>query len=51
MVVKIQVILWVVTPCSIMVGYHPKDTGSKVLQNTAVLLQHYMASQCTKVLM
>jgi len=25
MVVKIQVVLWVVMPCSVMAGYHPKD--------------------------
>jgi hypothetical protein len=48
--VKIQVeVFCVVLPCSIAVGYcfhlHPEDRGSKVLQNTDILLQHYTVSQ------
>jgi hypothetical protein len=39
MVVKIQVIFWVVMPRSVAV--HPEDGGIKVLQNTSSLPQHY----------
>jgi hypothetical protein len=55
--VKIQVeVFWVVTHCSVVVGYQQfigpyffllqgKCKGSKVLQNVDILLQHYRASQ------
>jgi len=40
---------WVVTPCSVVVGYHqdlhPEDGGSKVIGKVDILPQHYMASQ------
>jgi len=35
--------------CSVVIGYQhiggPEDGGSKVLQNTGILSQHYLASQ------
>jgi hypothetical protein len=44
MALKIQVaVYWVVTPCSVVVGY-PADEGSMVLQNGGILPQHYTAS-------
>jgi hypothetical protein len=45
-VVKIQdAVCWVVTPCSVAVGYNPEDGGRKVLRNFGTTLQHYTASQ------
>jgi len=55
MVVKTHVeVLWVMTPCSVAVGYqsfgspcclhHPEDTGSMELRNVGTLPQHYMES-------
>jgi hypothetical protein len=42
--VKIQVkFSWVVTPHSVVAGYH-EDGESKILQNIGILLQHYTAS-------
>jgi len=38
------VVFWVEMLCSVAVGLHPEDRGSKVLQN-GVLPQHYMVSQ------
>jgi len=47
-------VFWVVTPCSVVVGYqcfwgpsclHCEDGGSKVLWNIGILLQLYMVSQ------
>jgi len=46
MAVNIQVqVFWVVTPCSVVIGYQLEDGGSKVLWNAGILLQHYMVSQ------
>jgi hypothetical protein len=43
--VKIPVeVLWVVTPCSVAVGYLENGV-SKVLLNVSILLQHYTALQ------
>jgi len=42
--VSIQVeVSCIVIPCSVVIGH--LDGGSKVLQNTSVLLKHYMVSQ------
>jgi hypothetical protein len=57
MVVKIQVeVFWVVTLCSVLVGYQhfggpcylclqDEGGGSRVLRSTGILPQHYMVSQ------
>jgi len=37
MALKIQVVFWVVTPCSVMVVLHPEDEGSTVLRNVGNL--------------
>jgi hypothetical protein len=46
---KIQVIFWIVMPCSDVVGYcfqiHPEGGGSTVLRNVGILPHQYMASQ------
>jgi len=58
--IKIQVeVYWVVTPCSVAVGYHrfegpccPHFTlsfgGSKVLRNDDILPRNYTASECRR---
>jgi hypothetical protein len=52
MAVKIQVkVFWAVTLCSVAdfggpgCFLVPEDGGSKVLQNTGIMLQHYLVSQ------
>jgi len=49
--VEIQVeVVWVVTPCSVVVGYrcclhHPEDGGTMDLRNVGIISQHYTALQ------
>jgi hypothetical protein len=54
MAVKVKVeVFWIMMSYNVMVGYHlfrgpcclhlyPEDAGRKVLQNTGILLQHYV---------
>jgi hypothetical protein len=41
------VVLYVMTPCSDVVGYHPEDGGTMVLRN-GDMLHHYKVSQHRK---
>jgi len=43
-------VVWVMTPCSVVVGYqYDEDGGSMDLWNVGILPQHYTASQLRKL--
>jgi hypothetical protein len=37
-------VFWIVTPCSVAVGYQ-EDGDNKILRNVGILPQHYKVSQ------